>query len=214
MICVPIKQNKTEALFKEFKKAQKVADFIEIWFDELSDFDLKELKKNLAKNKTPIIYKSQGYLAKINEVLSLGIELIDLDISTDKKTINSISQNFPNTKIIISSHDFKKTPPLKMLQKIANEIIKKGADIIKIATFAKSPLDSFIMLEFLSELSRKHKSICLCMGKNGLITRASGHLFGNYLMYAPLDLKSKTAEGQITAKELKEIQQLIPELCR
>ena len=28
-------------------------------------------------------------------------------------------------------------------------------------------------------------------------------LLGNYLMYAPLDQKSKTASGQITLKELK-----------
>ena len=41
------------------------------------------------------------------------------------------------------------------------------------------------------------------MGKCGKITRATGHLFGNYLMYAPLDEKDKTASGQIILKELK-----------
>lgn len=214
MICIPIKQKAIGSLFKELKKAEKTGDFIEIWFDELQNPDFKKLKTLLEKVKKPIIYKSFGDLEKTKNILQMKIDFIDLDIETDKKIITHIKKISPKTKIIISHHDFKKTPDAKTLKKIAEKITKKGADIIKIATFANAISDSFKMLEFLSNLSKKHPAICLCMGKHGLITRTSGHLFGNYLMYAPLDLKNKTADGQITAKELKEIQQLIPKLCR
>jgi 3-dehydroquinate dehydratase len=47
------------------------------------------------------------------------------------------------------------------------------------------------------------------MGEKGRITRLAGHLFGNYLMYAPLDLRGKTAEGQVNVKELTNFQNLI-----
>ncbi|MFA7685822.1 MAG: type I 3-dehydroquinate dehydratase [Candidatus Gracilibacteria bacterium] len=213
MICVPLKQKTCLALSKELNKAQKIADLIEIWFDELGDLDDQKIKRIISHNKKPIIYKSQGALTNIKNILSHKINFIDLDILTDHKTINYVRKNFPKTKIIISFHDFKKTPDSKSLQKIANKISKKGADIIKIATYAKSSEDSFRMLEFLAGLSQKKEAICLCMGKHGLITRTSGHLFGNYLMYAPLVLEDKTADGQITAKELSEIQHLIPKLC-
>jgi 3-dehydroquinate dehydratase len=41
------------------------------------------------------------------------------------------------------------------------------------------------------------------MGKHGEITRTAGHIFGNYLMYAPLNESQKTAKGQLTVSELK-----------
>jgi 3-dehydroquinate dehydratase-1 len=91
---------------------------------------------------------------------------------------------------------------------------KHHADIVKIATFANDMTDSLRMLHLLSKISPKQKAILICMGRKGRITRTAGHLFGNYLMYAPLSLREKTADGQITAKELKEIQTLIPKLCR
>jgi 3-dehydroquinate dehydratase type I len=213
MICIPLKQKNSSTLLKEIKKAQKPADLIEIWFDELVDLDAKNKQKIFASNKKPIIYKAAGNLTKIKDILSSKIGFIDLDITTDAKIIAYIRKNYPKTKIIISFHDFKKTPDSKILHSISSKIIKKGADIVKIATYAKSPEDSFRVLEFLSKLSQKKTAICLCMGKYGLITRTSGHLFGNYLMYAPLVLKDKTADGQITAKELSEIQNLIPKLC-
>jgi 3-dehydroquinate dehydratase type I len=83
-------------------------------------------------------------------------------------------------------------------------MLSQKADIVKFATQAKKISDSFRMLDFLSSLNgKKQKAICLCMGNEGLLTRISGHLFGNYLMYFSMDEKSKTAEGQITIKKFK-----------
>jgi 3-dehydroquinate dehydratase type I len=87
----------------------------------------------------------------------------------------------------------------------------KKADIIKLATFAKTFTDSIRMLAILAQLtSSKQKAICLCMGKEGRITRTASHLFGNFLMYAPISSTDKTAKGQLLAKQLKKIQNLTP----
>lgn len=202
MICVPINKKTFAAVLKDFKKAQKIADIVEIWFDnfEATAFDLRKI---FAAKKVPLIYKHTGPEKNIEKVLAYKIDYIDIDCKSQQSLIEKIRTISPKTKIIISFHDFKKTPQNLVLTKIAKDMQKKSADIIKLATYANNFTDSLRMLNFLKEISQKSKAICLCMGEKGRITRIAGHLFGNYLMYAPLNSADKTASGQLTIKELK-----------
>ena len=184
------------------KKAEGKADVIEIWFDEikgLSEKNITELFKNSSK---PILYKYQGG-DHFEEIMKNKPTYIDIDLSAPKNLIRKINDISPKTKIIISHHDFKKTPETKEVKKIISKMIRKGADIIKIATQANKITDGIRMLSILSQLNSP--AIIICMGKEGRITRTTGHLFGNYLMYAPLTKGERTAEGQLTVNELKEI---------
>jgi len=168
------------------------ADVLEIWFDEIP--------KNIKK---PIIYKAQTFP---NFKTIKKCEYADVDVTTKKETIKKIRESNPKIKIIISYHDFKKTPEIKELKKINRKMKRMGADIVKFATKANDITDSFGMLEFLSSITQKgQKAICLCMGEKGLLTRISGQFFGNYLMYFTKDKKSLTAPGQITIKEFKKL---------
>ncbi len=204
MICVPIRQKKTDTIIKKLLLAQKEADLSEIWFDELTNLKKENLEKIFFKKRKPIIYKSFGNKNKIDQVLEFKPEYIDLDIKTSSLIIKDIKQKYPHTKLIISFHDFKKTPEIKDLKIIIKEMKKKGADICKIATYATDISDALKILTLLSDLKEDNLDlICLAMGKEGEFTRAAGHLLGNYLMYAPLDQNDKTASGQITLNELK-----------
>ncbi len=207
MICVPIRKKRANLLVSDFKEAQKHADIVEIWFDETENKN-ENFEKIFKLKKLPIIYKvtTGENLKKLEE---FKIDFFDVDMGTSQKKINSIKKNNPGSKIIISFHDFKKTPPPAGLQKKLIKIKKMKADIIKIATTAKSLKDSLAMLKFLEENSKNNKLIALCMGKHGKITRAAGHLFGNYLMYAPLKEEKKTALGQTDIHKLKQIQCLL-----
>lgn len=203
MFCVPIK-NKAE-FFKNFKKAQKRADIIEIWFDKLN-FNENDLKKVFSIKKKPIIYKTEPKLKNLEKILKYKPEYIDIDINLEKTIIKKIKNAAPKMEIIMSFHNFKGTPKDNELNKIVRKMIQKGADIVKIAGYAGDFSDSLRMLNFLEKLSRKKiKAICLCMGENGKITRTVGHIMGNYLTYAPLRLEGKTADGQISLSELKKI---------
>lgn len=190
------------------KEAEKIGDMSELWLDEIPDLDNAFLEKILRSNKKPIIYKCTGLLKNLTQVLAFNPEFVDLDTNSSFKLIQKTKSLSPNTKIILSFHDFEKTPKIGQLKKIAGKMVKKKADIIKIATYAKSFEDSLIMMSFLSYLKNHSKTaICLCMGKAGEITRKTGHLLGNYLMYAPVKANQKTASGQINAAKLKKIQQ-------
>ncbi|MFC1615981.1 type I 3-dehydroquinate dehydratase [Patescibacteria group bacterium] len=209
MICIPLKYKSLNTLLKKHSQAQKKADVMEIWFDEISIIKEEELKKFFRQKRKPIIYKAGKNIKKISKIINYKTEYIDLDVATSSNIINNVKKQSPKTKLIISYHNFKKTPPQKELEKIISKIKKKKADIIKIATYAKNFQDSLRMLELLSQESKKSKIICICMGKQGEITRAAGHLLGNYLMYAPLESKQKTAPGQIEFDDLKKIQNML-----
>lgn len=223
MICVPLKKKSISLLLNDLKKAQKTADILEIWpREQRESFTEETLQKIFKIKKKPFIFKittfspcTHAFLpSSLSLILCHKPEFIDLDLKTPLSTITQIKKQFPKTQIILSHHDFKKTPSDKELLSLISKMQKKHADIVKIATFANSTTDSLRMLHLLSKISKKQKAILICMGKKGHITRTAGHLFGNYLMYAPLSLREKTADGQITAKELKDIQTLIPKLCR
>lgn len=208
-ICVPIKKNKTSEVVLQLRKANKEADIVEVWFDEITDLNEDGEKQVNLNSKKPLLYKvSKINFEKIEHLLNTikKIEYLDLDLSTDKNIFNKIKQKFPQIKLIISHHDFKKTPPQKALISLAKMMFTKGADIAKIATKANKIEDSINMLSLLSQLTKNgQKGICLCMGKYGRLTRTTGHLLGNYLMYAPLEQSESTAPGQLTLKDLKKI---------
>ncbi len=201
MICIPINKKSTAEVLNRLKEAQELGDVVEIWFDSLEDFSMENLEKIFSKKTKKFLYKSTGDIEKLEKVMSFDVEYIDLDLDTEKTTIEKVKSN---TELILSFHDFEKTP--ENLDEIIEEMNQKGADIVKIATFAKDFSDTIRMIDLLNKLSQKgRKSICISMGEEGRITRAAGHLLGNYLMYAPLQEEDKTAKGQILASELKEI---------
>lgn len=208
-LCVPIKKYKVRDVISQLKKAEKEADIIEIWLDEISDLNESGERQIALISTKPLLYKvSKINIKKIEHLLKAikNIEYLDLDISTKKNIIKKIKEKFPQIQLIISHHDFKKTPTQKELIGLVETIFTKGADIAKIATKANKIEDSLNMLSLLSQLTKNgQKSICLCMGKLGRLTRITGHLLGNYLMYAPMCEADKTAPGQLTLKELKQI---------
>lgn len=210
MICVPIKKTTITNVQKTLKEAQKIADVIEIWFDEIKNLSEDMVVEIFKSSKKPILYKWQGNIENLEIVLNHRPHFIDLDLENPKKIIRRVKKLSPKTKIIISSHNFKKTPKKADLLKLTKQMVKKGADIVKIATFATRFSDSLEMLSLLQDLCKKGQpAICICMGREGELTRTTGHLFGNYLMYGPIKKQDITAAGQIEATELQKIQNLI-----
>ncbi|MEK7673432.1 MAG: type I 3-dehydroquinate dehydratase [Patescibacteria group bacterium] len=199
-LCIPIKK------IKDFTAAQKLADLTEIWFDEISGLSVTQLLKLKLQKLKPILYKVTT--SKNLELIlkSKLIDFIDFDISTNDKVIRDFKLQHPGIKLIISSHNFKSTPELPILKKLAAKILQKKADIIKIATQSNSFKDSLKILKLLNDLTQDgHPAICLAMSKEGEFTRIAGQFLGNYLMYAPLNMADSTAPGQIPAKILKKL---------
>ena len=115
-----------------------------------------------------------------------------------------------NVKVIISNHDFEKTPDEDIIVERLERMIKLGADLPKIAVMPKSELDVLTLLKATCIVKEDYKEqpiITMSMGSLGMISRLSGKVFGSALTFGCV--RNVSAPGQIYYKELKDILSLI-----
>ena len=73
-----------------------------------------------------------------------------------------------------------------------------GAEIVKIATLAKSIMDAVRMLELVQKA--RTPMIGLCMGEEGIITRILAAKVGAFLMFASAARGSESGPGRYLMK--------------
>ena len=109
------------------------------------------------------------------------------------------------TKLIISYHNYKKTPSETDLKNILRKMLDRGADIPKIATQIKTENDNIRLLNLLAKEMKKTKLIVHGMGEKGKTSRILAALLGSEISYLAISQKNKTAKGQWTLREWNEI---------
>jgi 3-dehydroquinate dehydratase/shikimate dehydrogenase len=205
MIAVPIVAASTARAIKDMEKASKIADIIELRLDFIQDISKKNLSNILSKKKKKIIVTDRRKrLDLIKEAVEKEADFVDLDLSIGEKKIKSIIKNKKNSKIIVSFHNFQKTDSKETTKKYT-QIKKLKADIIKIATLAKSIEDNLLIFNLINKAKKENKKIiAICMGEHGEISRILGPLFGSLITFGSLNNKS-SAPGQIDAVLLKDL---------
>lgn len=134
-------------------------------------------------------------------------DLLDLELfrktSELKKVIAEAHEN--NIYIIMSNHDFDKTPATSELERRLTLMKTFGADIAKIAVMPNSARDVLNLL--LAADNMKYKLNCplitMAMGDIGKVTRISGEVFGSCLTFGTVG--DASAPGQIESTNLKGI---------
>ena len=134
-------------------------------------------------------------------------DLLDLELfrktSKLKEIIAEAHEN--NIYIIMSNHDFDKTPATSELERRLTLMKTYGADIAKIAVMPNSARDVLNLL--LATDNMKYKLNCplitMAMGDLGKVTRISGEVFGSCLTFGTVG--DASAPGQIESTNLKGI---------
>jgi len=187
--------------------ANSSKDGVELRLDLFQEIDLKmltELKQNIVgkviftlrsrRNGGGFLGSEEKRLNLAKELLSLKPDYFDFELDTEPTFLNEIISLFPDTKIILSYHNFLMTP--KHLDVILNKMVLTPCHAYKICTAANSFSDSYKMLRFIQKNSKSGlKIIGLCMGDYGRITRTDGLKAGNYLNYTILHNRDKVAPG-------------------
>lgn len=132
-------------------------------------------------------------------------DLLDLELfrktSKLKEIIAEAHEN--NIYIIMSNHDFDKTPETSELERRLTLMKTYGADIAKIAVMPNSARDVLNLL--LATDNIKYKLNCplitMAMGDLGKVTRISGEVFGSCLTFGTVG--DASAPGQIESTNLK-----------
>lgn len=203
MICVSIGNCTVE----ECIKALKDIPFAEIRID-LININLQDIKKIFSSSKAKLIATYRKSETSTNEkraeLLSAAIEAgasyIDLDIEEAEEFKNTVKKaREKHCKLILSFHDYNRTPPKAELEQIVDWCFSSGADIAKIACKIN---DSKENARLLSLLDSGKSIIVIGMGKKGKITRLVSQFLGSPFTFASLAKGKETAEGQIAKDEL------------
>lgn len=129
------------------------------------------------------------------------LPLVDaVDIEIDAGIRDQVVTKADGKTVIISEHDFEKTPSTARLEALAREAVEAGASIVKIAAMPRSPGDVVRMLRFCSDTP--HPMVAIAMGELGTISRVLAPLFGSLFSYAFLG--DSVAPGQLSLDKLAE----------
>ncbi len=216
--CVSIAEKTPNKIKQTLKIALKKSDYVEVRFDFLKIEQIPEaiemIKKDLKKIVCTLRPKTEGGKFSGNEkeriaILKLIAEynpfLLDVEFNTLKRNSSLVKYlKSTKTKLLVSWHDFKKTPSSAELKKKMNQMIKFSSNV-KIVCTAKSTEDSNRMLELYSKKG-KSNLISFAMGDLGRISRILCLYLGSPYTY--VSLGKAVAPGQFSVDEVKKITNL------
>jgi len=135
------------------------------------------------------------------DIFKAVIPFVDaVDIEIDSSIAHQVIAHAQTKTIIVSDHDFDKTPDISHLESITAKADLFGAHIIKIATMARHQHDVVRLLEFTSICKRP--LVTIAMGELGNITRVLAPVFGSLFTYG--FVKKPVAPGQMQVSKLIE----------
>lgn len=231
-ICVPVMgRERREIAYSARSAMEQGPDMIEWRVDFLEHIEdtralcdiLKELRVYLGD--TPLLAtfrtKQEGgerelspgeYAHMYHVILDSGIaDAIDVELFSDRTMAASLidAAHASGKKVILSNHDFQKTPPKEEMMRRLESMQKLGGDIAKIAVMPQDSADVLTLLETTDEASRKLRIpvITMSMGATGVISRLLGEIFGSALTFGMAGQAS--APGQVPVGDLRSILQKI-----
>ena len=229
LICVPLVGKSQEEVLTEVHNLESVApDIIELRIDawdciedrEKSVSLLKEVRET-AKN-LPVILTCRGhweggnkevsesakdavYEAAIEEGLA---DFVDKELSYGEPKLKQLkdSANSKGISLIISYHNFERTPSKEFVYAQLARQIHCGADVAKAALMPKSEEDVLNVLSATLAVRRDFPDtplITMSMGPLGMHSRIVGGLYGSDLTFAVGSAAS--APGQIPAAQMRSV---------
>lgn len=146
--------------------------------------------------QTPAPFESRGAAF---ESLFPWLDAIDIEVESPEREQLIQLAHRSNRLVVLSSHDFTKTPAPARFEEIVAEAERLQADIVKLAVFAHSADDLRRVLTFTAEC-RFAGRVTIAMGEYGLLSRVAAPFFGSLVSYGFID--QPNAPGQLSASDL------------
>jgi 3-dehydroquinate dehydratase type I len=148
------------------------------------------------------------------EAVNLGADYVDVEASTGKRWIGRLMAEIAGrrgvTRMIISHHDFQRTPPWNGLVRRLDACRAYGAHAVKIVTLAESVEDNLRLLSLIPRsLAQGQPIIAFCMGPRGRISRLLAPALGSFITYASIRKGAESAPGQFTVTEMRKMWRLL-----
>jgi 3-dehydroquinate dehydratase type I len=206
-ICVSI----GEQSYSRVVAALENIDFAEIRMD-ISRITSSEIQAIFSSKKRLIATCREGFydrderITRLVEAIRSGAALVDVETESDddfRQTI-ALQARLNKCKIIVSYHNFEKTPSLLEMSHIVETCKQQGADVVKLVTTAKNKSDAARVLSLYDKYPDENL-IAFAMGSAGLITRVACVFLGAPYTYAAISDDKPLADGQISVEKIKNV---------
>ncbi len=221
-ICLVVAASTVAEFLSCLQSAQATRHLLELRIDTIVGIDLALLQQILDSLTVPAIVTCRakahggefaGSVAEQNSLLQLandaGCAYVDVDVGIAAQ----VHIENQRCRLIISHHDFAKTPANDQLLSVIEVMQQRGADVLKIATQCQSQQDARRLLSLLLAKPADQAMIVLGMGAMGKITRLLAPLLGGYLTFTSLQQVDE-ALGHIPYKKLQGFYESITDLCQ
>lgn len=214
--CVTLAESSPARLSSILKNALRRSDYVELRFDFMSPtkipIALNLVKKDLDRCIFTLRPRSEGGKFSGNEknrisILKLLAEynplLLDVEYNTIKNNRNLFRYlKATKTNLLISWHDFKKTPSLYSLKRMLKKMARYSKNI-KIVTTARSISDTVKVLSLYKSLPKNTSLVAFAMGDYGRMSRLLCTQMGSPYTY--VTLAKPIAPGQYSLDEVKSL---------
>ncbi|WP_430536179.1 type I 3-dehydroquinate dehydratase [Listeria rocourtiae] len=232
-ICVPMVGKTAAQLLEEAQMLVGIdLDIVEWRVDFYEDVeDIAKMKKTLRDirsilNNIPLIFtfrslKEGGERAlsvadyvRLNlEVAETGmVDMVDVELFTgDAEVVVLVKAvHKAGAKIIMSNHDFEKTPSEDEIVARLVKMQEFDADLPKIAVMPKSETDVLTLLSATNRMREQYANrpiVTMSMAGTGVISRLAGEIFGSALTFGAA--RKASAPGQVPVDELRQVLMLL-----
>lgn len=140
-------------------------------------------------------------LAILQSAAVAGAVALDLEIESAERAKTALPALRESSALIISAHNFERTPALPALLRRLERI---PADAYKIAVTARKPSDNLRLLEF---VRGEHHAplVAFAMSEAGLPSRVLSPALGCLFTYAAPQAHAGTAPGQVCANVMRSL---------
>ncbi len=236
LVCVPlmgednqeIKNQLQEIVAKTEETRIDIVEFRADYYKDLLNFDsLKELLNNIRKTigDKVLLFTirspreggvDRDYPKTIEEINSFIIEqeladMVDVEFASFGENCSLMElAKAHQIKIIMSNHDFEKTPAKEEIVSRLIRMQQLGADVAKIAVMPQSREDVVTLLTATVETYMKGLGtpiVSMSMGELGVQSRILGEVYGSAITFGCVGTPS--APGQLQVRELNEMLDMI-----
>lgn len=228
-ICVPMVGETLEQLKEEAAYLRTLDLDIVEWrvdfFEHVEDLEqvraaLQEIRSILAN--IPLVFTfrsareggekeiSAASYVKLNRAIAETgqVDIIDVELFNEEADVKTLVEAAHQHKVavIISNHDFHKTPPKEEIISRLRKAQELGGDLPKIAVMPTNTADVLTLLDATRTMAEEYADrpiITMSMAGKGVVSRLTGELFGSALTFGAA--KKASAPGQIPVTELREI---------
>lgn len=182
---------------------------------------VRELLGNAVLLATFRTSKEGGEMAISNEdyvalnkamVDSKQVDFVDVECFTGDKEVTEVVEHAHanGVYVIMSNHDFDKTPAHDDIIYRLRKMQDLGADIPKIALMPTCKEDVLTVLKATKDMAENYADrpiITMSMGGMGVISRLAGEVFGSCLTFGAA--KKASAPGQINVNDLDTVLEIL-----